>query len=609
MAVRQTADPATETRPPADPGPGAALSGRQVAARTAAWAVGVAALAWFVVARIGRYGFNPSDQGFVLALSRRVLEGQIPHVDVVSPRPLGSAYLHTVDLLLPGPLFVVSGFLAMVQVIVATIACAALVSRVSPLRWGPLRILLVGAAALVSIHTFTLMAWHTVDGIFLTAVGWWLLDDGLRSGSAWRRRTGLLLLGFAVMCKQSFMFAVPAGVALLVLHPAEDRRANLRSPRWWRRTVVDLLFLGAVPLAYVAVVTAGGGFTPMVEQLTGGVGEWGRNLYQFWWNGYFVAPGARRDIVLVAGCVLVAAALWLVRGRLGGAAVWLRALPLAAAAVVTTAAVVRTDLAYPATWSIEFLWILAAVVVLDAVVGRHVPWPSLLVLLLAYMTSLSWGYNLPGLVAGTLVLTTFELLVRALPELDLGGWRRWVLQPLVGVVALVGTGALLVAEHDRAPAIDQPVAELTADLGDSSADLRYMRTNPVTARYVAQLRDCTERYPAAQVAVLPDNPFAYWAFDLDNPFPADWPLPMELVADGPERMLDTVIRLNRDGDYLVLFETLGWEQLRDAEPIPSSVPVDAPHISLSQLDLDIRDRLDGQRISCGSFVGVWSPAG
>ena len=84
---------------------------------------------------------------------------------------------------------------------------------------------------------------------------------------------------------------------------------------------------------------------------------------------------------------------------------------------------------------------------------------------------------------------------------------------------------------------------------------------------------------------------------------------MELVADGPERMLAAVDRLNRDGDYLVLFQTVEWKQLGDAGPLPAQVAVDAPHVSLSQLDLDIRARLDGQPISCGSFVGVWSPAG
>ena len=589
--------------------PAADLSGRAIAVRTAVHAAWISALAAFLVLRVGRFGFNPSDQGFVLALSWRVLNGEIPHVDVISPRPLGSAYLHLIDFAVPAPLFLASGFVTDVEIIVATIACAALVTRVSPLRWGPLLTLLVAAAAVVNLHTFPMMAWHTIDGIALTAVGWWLVDAGLRSGSAGRRRTGLFLLGFAVMVKQSFMFAVPVGVLLLLFHPAEDWRGNLRSGRWWRRTVVDLLCLGGFPLIYVGLVTAAGGLVPMIEQVTGGTGAWGNGLYEFWLAGDLVVGDVRRHILMVAACVVLAAALWLLRRPLGAAAVWVRLLPLAGAAVVTVYALAQTHLAFPGSWATKLLWLLIAVIVLDAVVHRHLPWRPLLIVLLGFMASLSWGYSYPGLLAGTLVLTTLLLLASAAPEIDLGG-RRWIVpRALVGVVALAGACLMLVTEHDRAPVIDLPRDQLTVSLGSATPAMQGIRTNPSTALYVNQIGECLRQFPAAEVAVLPDSPFAYPAFELENPFPLDWPLAPELVGDAPQRMLDTVDRLNRDGDYLVLFATQGTWQLRNGEPVQASVPVDAPHISVSFAGLEdqIRAGLTGRRVSCGSFVGVWSP--
>src|SRR4030042_3917580 len=39
-------------------------------------------------------GYNPTDDGFILAYGRRLLEGQIPHKDFISIRPSGSAFLH-----------------------------------------------------------------------------------------------------------------------------------------------------------------------------------------------------------------------------------------------------------------------------------------------------------------------------------------------------------------------------------------------------------------------------------------------------------------------------------------------------------------------------------
>ncbi len=52
------------------------------------------ALCLAIYASSGSLGFNPSDEGLVLAQARRVVQGGTPHIDIVSPRPLGSALLH-----------------------------------------------------------------------------------------------------------------------------------------------------------------------------------------------------------------------------------------------------------------------------------------------------------------------------------------------------------------------------------------------------------------------------------------------------------------------------------------------------------------------------------
>jgi hypothetical protein len=69
------------------------LTNGALAWRFAAHAAWIAALAGLFAGRAGRFGFGPTDQGFVLSLSWRVLNGAIPHVDLISARPLGSAYL------------------------------------------------------------------------------------------------------------------------------------------------------------------------------------------------------------------------------------------------------------------------------------------------------------------------------------------------------------------------------------------------------------------------------------------------------------------------------------------------------------------------------------
>lgn len=183
----------------------------------AAWVV---LLALATELRVGRFGFHPSDQGFILAQAWRVLHGEVPHAEIISARPLGSAVLHVADFALPMPLFFGSSFLSMIEIIVATIGFAALVTRRRVLAWGPGMTAMVAAASLINLNAFPLMAWHTVDGIALTACGAWALDAGLRGGHAFARRGGLALLGCAVFVKQSFALAAVIGVCWLLLHPA-----------------------------------------------------------------------------------------------------------------------------------------------------------------------------------------------------------------------------------------------------------------------------------------------------------------------------------------------------------------------------------------------------
>src|SRR3989339_1658329 len=46
-------------------------------------------------------GFNPSDDGVILAQSYRLINGEIPHKDFISIRPVFSGILHTIHFYSP----------------------------------------------------------------------------------------------------------------------------------------------------------------------------------------------------------------------------------------------------------------------------------------------------------------------------------------------------------------------------------------------------------------------------------------------------------------------------------------------------------------------------
>ncbi|MET7997973.1 hypothetical protein ABZU76_44525 [Amycolatopsis sp. NPDC005232] len=567
---------------------------RRVAFRVSAHVAWVLVLAVATELRVGRFGFHPSDQGFILAQAWRVLQGEVPHADIISARPLGSAILHVVDFALPGPLFFASSGLAMVQITLATIAFAVLVTRRPVLSWGPGRTALVAAAALLNLNGFPLMAWHTVDGITLTACGAWALDSGLRKGNPYARLGGLALLGAAVFVKQSFVLAAVIGLVWTLCYPNRLRRLP-----------GDLPALGAFGIAYVAWVSIGGGFGEMVGQLTGGVPAYGERLLGLWLEDpqVLLHPPVR-ELTFFAAIAVVLLVLRLAGERLGAAgraASWLLALGGAAAVAWT---VVDGRLTASSRWADVLWWILAVAVVVHATVRRKVSWAGLLVLATGFMTSLSWGNDTPTLLTGSLALTALLLLGFVLPDLSPVLRRTW-LTTTAGLVTVALCGWAVVAHHDEAAYLDLSHDKLTADLGTVSPAMRGIRTNPATYTYVAQIRDCLQRYPASRVAVLPDNPFAYPAFGLRNPFPLEWPLPLEIVGDAPQRMLATAADLDREGDYLVLFETVPNKTLAQGGPVPAHVAVDAPIVDYLGLENALRARLTGQPVACGSFVGKW----
>jgi hypothetical protein len=593
-------DVASPARAAASPEPAPAKPRRPLL-RWSLHAGWVVLLALATELRVGRFGFHPSDQGFILAQAWRVLHGEVPHADIISARPLGSAVLHVVDYALPMPLFFGSSFLSMIEIIVATIAFATLVTRRRVLDWGPGMTAMVAAASLINLNAFPLMAWHTVDGIALTACGAWALDAGLRGDRALARRGGLVLLGCAVFVKQSFALAAVIGVLWLLLHPAT--RAGTRRVV---RVLFDLLALGAPGLVYVAWVSLGGGFAEMAEQLTGGVPAYGERLLGLWLEDPEVLTQAPfRELSFFAAIAVVLLAVRLPGDRLGAvgrAASWVLVLAGAAAVVWT---VVDGRFTGSSRWADVLWWIVAVSVPVYAAVRRKVPWAGLLVLATGFMTSLSWGNDTPTLLTGTLALTALLLLSHVVPPRPRLA-RRWV-TATAGLTAVAVCGWVVVAQHDQAAYLDLGHDRLTADLGDVSPKMAGIRTNPSTFTFVRQIRDCLDRFPAGKTAILPDSTFAYPAFGLRNPFPLEWPLPLEIVGDAPQRMLAKADDLNREGGYLVLFETDSIRLLATGGPVPESIPVDTPVFDYLGLEKAIQDRLTGRAVTCGSFVGKYAP--
>jgi hypothetical protein len=196
---------------------------------------------WVLIAFAG-IGFNPTDDGFVNAVSWRILNGQVPHADFIWPRPTGSGYLHLPELLLPTPMVLTGRAIALAEVIGYALLLAVLVLDRPPTRWSLIEAIAVAASALANLNAFPLITSYTVDGLLFIALGAVLLRSALRRDSVPLVIAAFLALGVATVTKQSFWPAPLFGLAWLVA----------ATPGWRLRVrhgAMALVASGAPPLA------------------------------------------------------------------------------------------------------------------------------------------------------------------------------------------------------------------------------------------------------------------------------------------------------------------------------------------------------------------------
>jgi hypothetical protein len=459
-------------------------------------------------------GFAPVDDGFTLAYSRRILEGQVPHRDFIIIRPFISPLLHTPFVLFGGEYtYWVSRFFVWFQFACISWAWVNIFDRAfgNPFdNATKLFVALVSFAA--SVHYFVLTAWHTVDGLFLASIGVWVLLTQQHKGA---RIFGYLLIASAYLCKQSFLFVAPLTVLLL---------GDWREKKYW-------LTITLPAVGYCAYLLVTGSLSEAVLQIASQTGFISTGVLSYLNYGTLLG-------VLAGYCstfLLSASSL----PRLSTE----RAPRYVGAALLTAmpAFFIAVGLYRGSLGIISFgIFGMVVGVVLYLVStgaardGDRTP-VVLIALLLAWSASLSVGYNFPALLLGPLftILAAFVYSVRG--SLD----PRFLRAALVvaGVAILLGFGVARPYYIYR----EQPSSELTRSLDGVLPGGRLIYTNPNTYDFLVDLNDATDDVSSRNrtYAIVPDVP-GYWVQSRQtNPLPVDWPQPVEL---GSQHLVDRVTR-------------------------------------------------------------------
>ena len=474
-------------------------------------------------------GFNPTDDGFVLAQSRRILSGEVPHRDFISVRPAGSGYIHVLDLLLGGEhTFLVSRLIYWLEIAIVCWCWLEIViarSRLRPGHFGAAPLAVV--AFMLSTHTFPAMAWHTVDGILLASLGFLLAGRGGRISGL----LGYALIGAAAICKQNFLPLLPLAVILL-------------GDAWRLGAWAAAL---SVPALYGVGLVAVGAARDMRLQLAAMTGLREGGLERYVSTPWFAAG-------VVAGA-LIHTLLRFTRPRSTGPLGALPWLAPAAMGLLIAIAARRMNANGFQFIDTDVLLLLGATIGAlltslgrgRAAVDRRA---ATFVAALGLCSAISRGYQTPAHVAGPLAI----VLALGVPGLFDPPSRPQAMR--AGFACAVAV-LLFVGPRWWSGRRDHLVHELTApsltrDLSGVLPGGAGIRTDENTFALLQDLRETVDRQRGSRYAIIVDVP-GWWACARQrNPLPTDWPQAIELPTEALQmRFSASVIAQRADLAVLV----------------------------------------------------------
>jgi hypothetical protein len=542
----------------------------------------LAALVIVLYLLLAPWGANTMDGGLILAQTFRILHGQVPHLDFLTPRPAGSAFLHLIDFALPLPLVLASRLVAIGEFVGSALLFGLLIYRRGLVQLGPAEVLGIAAATLVSIQTFLLIPFYTVDALVLLGGAWLLIEHGCARNSRRALLAGFLLLGIAAMTKQSFWFAPVFALGRVAVPALRAQRLRRQLP-----LLGELVGAAALPGAlYAGWVVGSGGARPMLSQLFGAQAVYGTALF----TAFSAEPATTLSLLFVLALLAVGILLvprfdqpfadLALRASFSGLVVW---------------AALRSRFT-DQQWSRQLFWVVVVVGVIRSVAWRRVDMPALLLVFTGWMVALSWGAPTPALLGGPLALYSVDFAWRGarVPRLSPGSTAAAA--ALAATVGFVAVGAVFWSARIEHRKVGQGIP-----LGGLDADLHGINASTSAATLFRDAHMCAERYPARYTAVLGEGALLSPVFGFRSPVPIDW-FWRDDYRGHEQWLLDKTSAFDARGHYLVLFQTA-----------PQGLEQSAVHGRIGEFFSDpgmasaVAERLHGTTHACGSLVAVYRP--
>lgn len=481
----------------------------------------------------GTEGLNPSDDGVVLAQSWRLLQGEIPHQDFISIRPVGSGVLHTINFLFPFPLEITARYFVLFQFFIITVCWVQFFRLNSTFKHNlPIsyQASILFIAWMIGLYNYNLFSWTTIDAIFWASIGLYMVKRGLNN----RRKLipiaiGLFAFVMSALSRQTF--------ALLCIFGWVWTAYALYRQKAWKTVIIAAIF-GATPiLAYAIVIAlnnAGGAF---IQQLTGRSQFYEPAIRQYW--DMFKADQllyVHIGIILFSiGAGIMRKSSHRIRAKLASLPT-LRTLFIAETFLVVyfLYATLRHFLTFEMeNFAVPFLgfWILLDMLMLNLLVQenrmKHLL-PGWAALLTAWVSSISLGCQTPVFAMGILTTSILWLFLKKYQDVLLlkQKWLRIFLPALA-----IAVGVISIKSQQEVNYRDVGKSSQTHNLNDINPVFGNIMTNENTFKYFKEADSIISSLQKQDFpfSIMPDNAILYPLYRIHNPLSIDWAQAGEMV--------------------------------------------------------------------------------
>lgn len=463
-------------------------------------------------ALFGNFGLDSTDRGFLPGLAYRILSGEVIYRDFFYVRPPLSPYLHTIEMwLFPANLELAAyRFVYYLFIWLSVYWTIKGLMRffdfqqlgISPWIFGSI-------AFLLSIGNNMVGPWHTVDGLFFSALGFYLIG---RSNAIWEISTGLFSLGLAAFCKQPFAVVPVMGFFFILLNFG-FKKAVISS-------IYTILAATAILLVIEFILSPGFDFLPtMMSQISGST-----NFSDLKWAGIllYIRPTA---LVLVLGV-----GTWLIFQKLlknnfsGQILAGLYFLGVASISLgMVWISFQANQFTKPAFGFYHALNGLAMSLALLMLIGKDRRKAGFLLLMLSasWAGGISWGFPYPVYFSTPALFTIAWILCQKTSF----GFKRYYWPSLLGISLI---GMLLLNQYVYS---DAPRSAMTTDAGEIYPELSHIKTSQETFEEFAQFKLLQTKH-GNQFTVLPGFSFAHYLSHAKPILPVDLAHDAELSKKG-----------------------------------------------------------------------------